>query len=72
MVEWAKRAVAAGFRAIKAEVTLEGPYAHTGLREPWNRSTQVLAEVRKAIGDEDAAARGRPVRISRMPTRRFP
>ena len=37
------RAVAAGFRAVKAEVTLERPYAHTGLREPWYRSTEVLA-----------------------------
>jgi L-alanine-DL-glutamate epimerase-like enolase superfamily enzyme len=52
MVDWAQRAVAAGFRAIKAEVTLEGPYAHTGLREPWERSTQVLAAVRQAIGPE--------------------
>jgi L-alanine-DL-glutamate epimerase-like enolase superfamily enzyme len=52
MVDWARRAVAAGFRAIKAEVTLEGPYAHTGLREPWERSTQVLAAVRQAIGPE--------------------
>jgi L-alanine-DL-glutamate epimerase-like enolase superfamily enzyme len=52
MVDWAQRAVAAGFRAIKAEVTLDGPYAHTGLREPWERSTQVLAAVRQAIGPE--------------------
>lgn len=50
MVDWARRAVAGGFRAIKAEVTLAGPYAHTGLREPWDRSTQVLSEVRQAIG----------------------
>ncbi|HEY3943851.1 MAG TPA: mandelate racemase/muconate lactonizing enzyme family protein [Solirubrobacteraceae bacterium] len=49
MVDWARRAVAAGFRAIKAEVTLEGPYAHNGLREPWERSTEVLAAVRSAI-----------------------
>jgi L-alanine-DL-glutamate epimerase-like enolase superfamily enzyme len=52
MVDWAERAVAAGFRAVKAEVTLEGPYAHTGLREPWERSTQVLADVRAAIGPD--------------------
>jgi L-alanine-DL-glutamate epimerase-like enolase superfamily enzyme len=52
MVEWAKRAVAAGFRAVKAEITLEGPYAHTGLREPWDRSTEVLAATRSAIGDD--------------------
>jgi L-alanine-DL-glutamate epimerase-like enolase superfamily enzyme len=50
IVDWARRAVALGFRAVKAEVTLEGPYAHTGLREPWSRSTQVLAAVREAIG----------------------
>ena len=50
IVEWARKAVDAGFRAVKAEVTLEGPYAHTGLREPWERSTQVLSEVRAAIG----------------------
>jgi len=54
MVQWARRAVAAGFRAVKAEVTLEGPYAHTGLREPWERSTQVLSEVRAAIGLQTA------------------
>lgn len=52
MVDWAQRAVAAGFRAIKAEVTLAGPYAHNGLRERWDRSTQVLAAVRSAIGPE--------------------
>jgi L-alanine-DL-glutamate epimerase-like enolase superfamily enzyme len=54
MVEWARRAVDAGFRAVKAEVTLAGPYAHNGLREPWERSTQVLAEVRAAIGPDVA------------------
>jgi L-alanine-DL-glutamate epimerase-like enolase superfamily enzyme len=52
MVDWARRAVSAGFRAIKAEVTLGGPYAHNGLREPWDRSTQVLTEVRDAIGSD--------------------
>ncbi len=52
MVDWARRAVASGFTAIKAEVTLEGPFAHNGLREPWERSTRVLDEVRRAIGDE--------------------
>ncbi|HLH65592.1 MAG TPA: mandelate racemase/muconate lactonizing enzyme family protein [Solirubrobacteraceae bacterium] len=52
MVDWAKRAVASGFRAIKAEVTLAGPYAHNGLREPWDRSTEVLSQVRGAIGRE--------------------
>jgi len=54
MAEWAKKAVAAGFKAVKAEVTLEGPYAHTGLREPWERSTEVLSAVRGAIGEDVA------------------
>jgi L-alanine-DL-glutamate epimerase-like enolase superfamily enzyme len=54
MVDWARRAVDAGFRAVKAEVTLEGPYAHNGLREPWERSTEVLAGVRGAIGPDAA------------------
>lgn len=54
MVDWAKRAVTAGFRAVKAEVTLEGPYAHTGLREPWDRSTEVVAAVRNAVGPDVA------------------
>lgn len=54
MVDWARRAVAEGFRAVKAEVTLAGPYAHTGLREPWERSTEVLAAVRGAIGPDVA------------------
>ena len=54
MVEWARRAVAAGFRAVKAEVTFDGPYAHTGLREPWERSTELLSAVRTAIGPDVA------------------
>lgn len=52
IVAWARRAVEYGFRAVKAEVTFQGPYAHTGLREPWERSTQVLAAVRDAIGPD--------------------
>jgi L-alanine-DL-glutamate epimerase-like enolase superfamily enzyme len=54
MVEWAERAVAAGFQAVKTEITLEGPYAHTGLREPWERSTEILARVREAVGPDVA------------------
>jgi L-alanine-DL-glutamate epimerase-like enolase superfamily enzyme len=54
MIDWARLAVGKGFRAVKAEVTLGGPYAHNGLREPWERSTEVLAGVREAIGDEVA------------------
>ncbi|HTX00937.1 MAG TPA: mandelate racemase/muconate lactonizing enzyme family protein [Acidimicrobiales bacterium] len=54
MVDWAKRAVSLGFRAVKAEVTLNGPYAHTGLVEPWERSTEVVAAVRRAVGSDVA------------------
>lgn len=54
MVEWARKAVAAGFQAVKTEITLEGPYAHTGLREPWERSTEILARVRDAVGPDVA------------------
>src|SRR6187200_3008470 len=47
---WAVRARELGFRAIKAEVTLNGPYAHVGLNEPHERATEVVAAVRKAVG----------------------
>lgn len=39
-----------GFRAIKSEVTMNGPYAHGGMRENWDRHTEVVAAVRKAVG----------------------
>ncbi|MFM9107322.1 MAG: mandelate racemase/muconate lactonizing enzyme family protein [Chloroflexota bacterium] len=48
----AERAVALGFRAIKTEVTMNGPYAHDGMREPWDRHTEVLAAVRRTIGPD--------------------
>jgi L-alanine-DL-glutamate epimerase-like enolase superfamily enzyme len=54
MVEWALKAQEFGFRAVKTEVTLEGPFAHTGIREPWERSTEVLEAVRSAIGPDVA------------------
>jgi L-alanine-DL-glutamate epimerase-like enolase superfamily enzyme len=52
LIEWALRAIALGFHAVKAEITLAGPFAHTGMREPWERSTEVLAGVRKAVGPD--------------------
>jgi L-alanine-DL-glutamate epimerase-like enolase superfamily enzyme len=52
MVRWACLAVETGFRAIKAEVTLSGPFAHTGMREPWDSSTRLLGEIRDAIGPD--------------------
>lgn len=47
---WAQRAVSLGFTAIKTEVTMNGPYAHSGLKEPYDRHTEVVAAVREAIG----------------------
>jgi L-alanine-DL-glutamate epimerase-like enolase superfamily enzyme len=54
MVDWARKAVGHGFKAVKAEVTLQGPYAHKGLREPFDRGTEVVAAVRSAIGPDVA------------------
>ncbi len=52
LVASAERAQALGFRAMKTEITMNGPYAHGGMRESWDRHTEVLAAVRKAIGPE--------------------
>lgn len=52
LVEWAVKAKERGFRALKSEVTLDGPYAHNNLRESWERSTEVVAAVRSAIGPD--------------------
>lgn len=46
----AEKAMALGFRAIKTEITMNGPYAHGGMRETYDRHTEVLAAVRKTIG----------------------
>jgi L-alanine-DL-glutamate epimerase-like enolase superfamily enzyme len=54
LVDWACRARELGFKAVKAEVTMNGPYAHAGLNEPYDRHTEVVAAVRKALGPEIA------------------
>jgi L-alanine-DL-glutamate epimerase-like enolase superfamily enzyme len=46
----AERAKALGFTAMKTEITMNGPYAHGGMRESYDRHTEVLAAVRKTIG----------------------
>jgi L-alanine-DL-glutamate epimerase-like enolase superfamily enzyme len=48
----AENAVSLGFRAIKTEITMNGPYAHGGMREPWQRHTDVLAAVRRTVGPD--------------------
>ena len=51
---WAQRAKEFGFKAVKAEVTMNGPYAHSGLHESFDRHTEVVAAVRKALGTDIA------------------
>jgi L-alanine-DL-glutamate epimerase-like enolase superfamily enzyme len=46
----AERAKSLGFRAMKTEITMNGPYAHGGMRESYDRHTEVLAAVRRTVG----------------------
>ena len=48
----ADRAKSLGFRAMKTEITMNGPYAHGGMRESYDRHTEVLAAVRRTIGPD--------------------
>lgn len=43
-----------GFKAVKAEVTMNGPYAHDGMREPYEKHTKVVEAVRKTLGKDIA------------------
>jgi L-alanine-DL-glutamate epimerase-like enolase superfamily enzyme len=52
MVAWASRAHKMGFRACKIETGFSGPYAHKGLLGPDEWITEVVIEVRKAVGPE--------------------
>ena len=52
LVESARTACAHGFRAVKTEVTMAGPYAHGGMRESYDRHTEIVAAVRHAIGPD--------------------
>jgi len=52
LVEWTVRARALGFRAAKLEVTLSGPYNHSGLQEPDEKVTEVVAACRRAVGPD--------------------
>jgi L-alanine-DL-glutamate epimerase-like enolase superfamily enzyme len=54
LCEWAERAKNLGFRAVKAEVTMNGPYAHDGMREDYDKHTRVVEAVRKALGPDIA------------------
>lgn len=50
LIAWAARAKDLGFRAGKMEVTLSGPYNHSGLNEPDEKMTEVVAACRKTVG----------------------
>ena len=52
IVDWALRAKGLGFRAAKVEVTPCGPYAHKGLKASHEEMTEVIGEVRNAVGPE--------------------
>jgi L-alanine-DL-glutamate epimerase-like enolase superfamily enzyme len=52
LVESALKAKALGFKAVKSEVTMNGPYAHGGMKESYDRHTEVVAAVRKALGPD--------------------
>ena len=43
----AVKAKALGFKAMKTEITMNGPYAHGGMRESFPRHTEVVAAVRE-------------------------
>jgi L-alanine-DL-glutamate epimerase-like enolase superfamily enzyme len=52
IIEWAKRAKAAGFTAGKMECTLAGPYRHEGLTGTDERADQIVRAVREAVGKD--------------------
>lgn len=52
LVDWAVEAQRRGFTAAKLEVTFDGPYAHMGLRVPWERGDEAIAAVRAAVGPD--------------------
>ena len=52
LVENALKAKALGFRGMKAEILMNGPYTHGGMRESYDRHTDVVAAVRKALGPD--------------------
>jgi L-alanine-DL-glutamate epimerase-like enolase superfamily enzyme len=48
----AEHARSLGFTAMKTEITMNGPYGHGGMRESYDRHTEVLAWIRKTIGPD--------------------
>lgn len=52
LVDKAVRAKRLGFRALKLEVCLNGPYSHHGLQESDDSVVDVVAECRRAVGTD--------------------
>jgi L-alanine-DL-glutamate epimerase-like enolase superfamily enzyme len=52
LVDKALRARSLGFRALKLEVCVNGPYSHSGLQEDNDAVVTVVAECRRAVGPE--------------------
>jgi L-alanine-DL-glutamate epimerase-like enolase superfamily enzyme len=52
MVQWTVRAQDLGYRAVKLEPLINGPYRHGGLDEPDERITEIVAACRSAVGAE--------------------
>ncbi len=52
IIAWARKAKALGFKAAKAEVTPCGPYAHKGLNATHRQMTDLIGEIRAAVGPE--------------------
>lgn len=50
LVAWVLRARELGFGAAKLEVTLSGPYNHSGLDEPNKKVTETVVACREAVG----------------------
>ena len=50
--QWALDAKRIGFTAAKLEVTVTGPYAHSGLDEPPESIVDVVADCREAVGSD--------------------
>lgn len=50
LVTWVLRARELGFGAAKLEVTLSGPYNHSGLDEPNKKVTETVVACREAVG----------------------
>ncbi|MBS1850316.1 MAG: mandelate racemase/muconate lactonizing enzyme family protein [Acidobacteria bacterium] len=52
MIKWALHAKSLGFRAAKLEVTPRGPYANKGLTASDEATTDLIGEVRNAVGPD--------------------